>query len=75
MTAYEELEVLKEAERRAAGYISKPFDIEELKTNYCRETAAIVHNRRLRPLLFAKYLVLIIDFSHIALLMTEPLRT
>lgn len=32
MTAYEELEVLKEAARRgAAGYISKPFDIEELK--------------------------------------------
>lgn len=32
MTAYEELEVLKEANRRgAAGYISKPFDIEELK--------------------------------------------
>lgn len=32
MTAYEELEVLKEASRRgAAGYISKPFDIEELK--------------------------------------------
>ena len=32
MTAYEELEVLKEARRRgAAGYISKPFDIEELK--------------------------------------------
>ncbi|NLM51691.1 MAG: response regulator [Firmicutes bacterium] len=32
MTAYEELEVLKEAKRRgAAGYISKPFDIEELK--------------------------------------------
>jgi len=33
MTAYEELEVLKEARRRgAAGYISKPFDIEELKS-------------------------------------------
>lgn len=32
MTAYEELEVLKEAKRRgASGYISKPFDIEELK--------------------------------------------
>lgn len=32
MTAYEELELLKEASRRgAAGYISKPFDIEELK--------------------------------------------
>ncbi|HHX74802.1 MAG TPA: response regulator [Firmicutes bacterium] len=32
MTAYEELEVLKEARRRgAAGYISKPFDIEDLK--------------------------------------------
>lgn len=32
MTAYEELEVLKEAARRgASGYISKPFDIEELK--------------------------------------------
>jgi two-component system response regulator (stage 0 sporulation protein F) len=32
MTAYEELEVLTEARRRgAAGYISKPFDIEELK--------------------------------------------
>lgn len=32
MTAYEELEALKEAARRgAAGYISKPFDIEELK--------------------------------------------
>ena len=32
MTAYEELEILKEAARRgAAGYISKPFDIEELK--------------------------------------------
>lgn len=32
MTAYEELEVLKEAKRRgAADYISKPFDIEELK--------------------------------------------
>ncbi len=32
MTAYEELEVLKEAARRGAtGYISKPFDIEELK--------------------------------------------
>jgi two-component system response regulator (stage 0 sporulation protein F) len=33
MTAYEELEVLKEAARRgAAGYISKPFDIDDLKT-------------------------------------------
>ncbi|MDW7652223.1 MAG: response regulator [Bacillota bacterium] len=33
MTAYEELEVLKEAARRgAAGYISKPFDIDELKS-------------------------------------------
>ena len=32
MTAYEELEILKEASRRgAAGYISKPFDIEDLK--------------------------------------------
>jgi two-component system response regulator (stage 0 sporulation protein F) len=32
MTAYEELEVLKEAMRRgASGCISKPFDIEELK--------------------------------------------
>ncbi|MBT9140065.1 MAG: Sporulation initiation phosphotransferase F [Dehalococcoidia bacterium] len=32
MTAYEELEALKEACRRgAAGYISKPFDIEEIK--------------------------------------------
>lgn len=32
MTAYEELEVLREANRRgAAGCISKPFDIEELK--------------------------------------------
>lgn len=33
MTAYEELDVLKEAARRgAAGYISKPFDIDDLKT-------------------------------------------
>lgn len=32
MTAYEEIELLKEASMRgAAGYISKPFDIEELK--------------------------------------------
>ncbi|MBS3899801.1 MAG: response regulator [Dethiobacter sp.] len=32
MTAYEEVEGLKEASRRgAAGYISKPFDIEEIK--------------------------------------------
>lgn len=32
MTAYEELEVLKEAARRGSnGHISKPFDIEELK--------------------------------------------
>lgn len=32
MTAYEELEILNEASRRgAAGYIAKPFDIEELK--------------------------------------------
>jgi len=33
MTAYEEVEGLKEASRRgAAGYISKPFDIEEIKS-------------------------------------------
>lgn len=32
MTAYEELEVLKEAQRcGASGYISKPFDIEDIK--------------------------------------------
>jgi len=33
MTAYEEVEGLKEANRRgAAGYISKPFDIDEIKS-------------------------------------------
>lgn len=32
MTAYEEVEGLKEASRRgAAGYISKPFDIDDIK--------------------------------------------
>lgn len=32
MTAYEELEVLNEAQRRgASGHISKPFDIEDIK--------------------------------------------
>ncbi|NLP37317.1 MAG: response regulator [Firmicutes bacterium] len=42
MTAYEELEVLKEAERRgAAGYISKPFDIEELKRIIAEKLRAI----------------------------------
>ncbi|MBS4021091.1 MAG: response regulator [Dethiobacter sp.] len=38
MTAYEELEVLKEAARRGAcGHISKPFDIEELKDMIARK--------------------------------------
>jgi len=33
MTAYEEVEGLKEASRRgAAGYISKPFDINDIKS-------------------------------------------
>lgn len=33
MTAYEEVEGLKEATRRgAAGYISKPFDIDDIKS-------------------------------------------
>lgn len=41
MTAYEELEVLKEAHRRgAAECISKPFDIEELKATIAGQLRA-----------------------------------
>jgi two-component system response regulator (stage 0 sporulation protein F) len=42
MTAYEELEVLKEARRRgAADCISKPFDIEELKATVAGKLRAV----------------------------------
>ena len=42
MTAYEELEVLKEARRRgAADCISKPFDIEELKATVSGKLRAV----------------------------------
>jgi two-component system response regulator (stage 0 sporulation protein F) len=43
MTAYEELEILKEAARRGAcGYISKPFDIDELREIIARNLRASV---------------------------------
>lgn len=41
MTAYEELELLKEAMHSgASGYISKPFDIDELKDAVARKLRA-----------------------------------
>lgn len=42
MTAYEELEILKEAMRcGASAYISKPFDIEELLQTVSRSLRAV----------------------------------